>query len=99
LGLVACAFTPDDPATAASVQADARCRSLGAVLAFISAAVTAREAWPHATALERSPVLPPAVPVLLQAQRALPAAGTAAALAALQGVAPDHVARLLWPLP
>gem|GEM_PF-3996730 len=28
---MACAFTPDDPATAASVQADARCRSLGAV--------------------------------------------------------------------
>jgi len=94
----ACQRSPQ-PCTPNLWRAEAEGRSLGTVLTFISAAMTAPEAWTHATALERSPVLPPAVPVLLQAQRALPAAGTAAALAALQGVAPDHVARLLWPVP
>jgi len=94
----ACLRSPQ-PCTPDLWRAEAAGRSLGAVVAFISAAVTAPEAWHHATSLERSPVLPPAVPGLLQAQRALPTPGTAAALAALQGVAPDHVARLLWPVP
>jgi len=94
----ACLRSPQ-PCTPNLWRAEADGRSLGAVVAFISAAVTAPEAWPYATALERSPVLPPAVPVLLQAQRALPTPATAAALAALQGVALDHIARLLWPAP
>jgi hypothetical protein len=80
-------------------RAEAGGRSLGSVVTFVAGVVAQPAGWTYATAVEPKPVLPPALPALLQAQRALPSSATAAALQTLQPVAPDHVARLLWPLP
>jgi len=55
--------------------------------------------WSHATRLEPQPLLEPALPVLLMAQRAYAPHRYDAALAVLRRAAPDHVAWLLWPQP
>ncbi|MBC7942437.1 MAG: alginate lyase family protein [Chitinophagaceae bacterium] len=74
-------------------------KSLRAALDFIAGAVVAPASWPFATALEPAPPLAPALPVLLRAQRSYAARGFDAPLAALQKIAPDHVAWLMWPVP
>jgi hypothetical protein len=55
--------------------------------------------WTHKTPLESAPVLVPALPVLLMAQRAYPPNTYATALKALTPLAPDHVSWLMWPTP
>ncbi|MEO5734990.1 MAG: hypothetical protein ABIN96_03045, partial [Rubrivivax sp.] len=87
------------PCTPDLWRAEIDSRRLPAVIEFVARAVIDPASWPHSTALERQLVLPPALPVLLQAQRTVPSPTTAAALAALRDVAPDDVSRLLWPLP
>jgi hypothetical protein len=72
-------------------------KSLRGVLDFVAATVLAPAAWPYATALEPAPVLAPALPVLLFAQPQYAPGSFAAPLAALQRIAPDDVAWLMWP--
>jgi hypothetical protein len=74
-------------------------KSLRAVLNLVAATVVDPASWRHATALEPTPPLSPALPVLLNAQRAYPPHSFDSALAALKDIAPDHVAWLMWPAP
>ncbi len=74
-------------------------KSLRGVLNFVGTPVVDPKSWAYATPLEPTPPLATALPVLLMAQRALPAGNFSAALGALKELAPDHVAWLLWPLP
>jgi hypothetical protein len=74
-------------------------KSLPGVLDFVAGVVTQPKSWAHATPLEPTPPLTTALPVLLMAQRALPAGRYAAPLALLKEQAPDHLAWLLWPSP
>jgi hypothetical protein len=74
-------------------------KSLRAVLNVVAGTVVDPGSWPYATALEPTPPLAPALPVLLIAQRAYPRHSFDAALAALKDIAPDHVAWLMWPVP
>ena len=74
-------------------------KSLRAVLNVVAGTVVDPGSWPHATALEPSPPLAPALPVLLIAQRAYSPHSFDTALAALKDIAPDHVAWLMWPAP
>ena len=74
-------------------------RSLRGVLDFVAAVAIEPRTWRHATRLEPQPLLAPAVPVLLMAQRAYPPRSFDAALQALKDVAPHDAARLLWPVP
>lgn len=101
---------PASDARCARPAADARCpldlwrgvidgKSLPAVLDFVAATVVNPTGWQHATAVEPTPPLVSALPVLLAAQRELPAGRYSAALARLRELAPDHIAWLLWPQP
>lgn len=101
---------PASDARCARPAADPRCplnlwrgviegKSLPAVLDFVAAPVVDPSAWTHATAIEPTPPLVTALPVLLAAQRELPGGRYSAALARLRVLAPDHIAWLLWPLP
>jgi hypothetical protein len=74
-------------------------KSLRAALDTVARVAVNPSTWPYKTSLETSPVLPPALPVLLMAQRAYPPATFAAALNALTPLAPDSVAWLMWPVP
>lgn len=74
-------------------------KSLRAALDFVATAVVAPAAWSFATALEPTPPLVPALPVLLIAQRVYPPRSFSAALAVLKNMAPDHLAWLMWPVP
>jgi len=74
-------------------------KSLRGALNFVATAVVAPASWSHATALEPTPPLAPALPVLLMARRVYPPPSFDAPLAALKEIAPDHVAWLMWPVP
>jgi Alginate lyase len=74
-------------------------KSLRGVLNFVGTTVVEPKSWAFATVLEPTPPLATALPVLLMAQRALPAGSFSGPLDALKDLAPDHVAWLLWPLP
>ena len=74
-------------------------KSLRAVLNLVASTVVDPGSWPYATALETTPPLAPALPVLLIAQRTYPPHSFDSALAALKDIAPDHVAWLMWPVP
>lgn len=74
-------------------------KSLRGVLDTVAEVVVNPSAWKYPTELETAPVLAPALPVLLMAQRAYPPGTYSAALSKLQGISPNHVAWLLWPAP
>ena len=74
-------------------------KSLRAVLNVVAGTVVDPGSWPYATALEPTPPLAPALPVLLIAQRVYPRQSFDTALTALKDIAPDHVAWLMWPVP
>ena len=74
-------------------------KSLRGAPDFVASVVVEPRSWLHATALEPTPPLAPALPVLSMAQRAYPPRSFDAPLAALKKIAPDHVAWLMWPLP
>jgi hypothetical protein len=74
-------------------------KSLRAALNFVAAVVQDPASWRHATALEPTPPLASALPVLLFAQRACLPGSYSSTLAALQPTSREHVAWLLWPLP
>ena len=74
-------------------------KSLRAVLNVVAGTVVDPGSWPNATALEPTPPLASALPVLLIAQRAYPRHGFDTALVALKDLSPDNVAWLMWPVP
>ncbi len=74
-------------------------KSLRGALDFVATAVVTPASWPFATALEPTPPLGTALPVLLLAQRVYPPRSFDAPLAALRKIAPDHSAWLMWPVP
>ncbi len=74
-------------------------KSLRRALDAIAGVVIDPASWKYASALEKEPILAPALPVLLRAQRSTPAGTYSSALLKLQSLSPDNVAWLLWPLP
>ncbi len=74
-------------------------KSLRGAIDVIAQIVIDPSSWKYATALEKTPILAPSLPVLLQAQQAYPSARYAPALAKLQTLSPDNLAWLLYPLP
>jgi Alginate lyase len=72
-------------------------RSLAAAVDFMARAIVKPQDWTLATPEEPKLVLPPALPVLLMARRALGGNRHDEAIATLRGVADDDQAWLLWP--
>jgi hypothetical protein len=74
-------------------------KSLRGVLDSVARVAVDPATWAYKTPLENTPVLAPALPVLLLAQRAYPPNTYATAVKALTPMASDHVSWLMWPTP